>query len=166
MKRVILFFYFRRIYRRIKNYRWRIHRRSISVGDVVGKLITDGICVLHRRKNSVGKTVKSCSDSFDFYLLFLLLFFNWFFYLSYLISLVWLLFILFKIIYRIEICFLISLSFNFFICQIWFQLFWFIFVLFEIIYEIEFVFQFHYFLTFSSIRFDPYFFYCYLFYLK
>jgi len=51
MKRVILFFYFRRI----KNYRWRIHRWSISVGDVVGKLITNGICVLHQRKNSIGK---------------------------------------------------------------------------------------------------------------
>ena len=63
MKRVILLFYFRRIYRRIKNYRWRIHRWSISVGDVVGKLITDEICVLHRRKNSVGKTVKSCSEN-------------------------------------------------------------------------------------------------------
>jgi hypothetical protein len=57
MKRVIFLFYFRRI----KNYRWRIHRRRISVGDVVGKLITDGICVLHRRKNSVSKTIKSCS---------------------------------------------------------------------------------------------------------
>ena len=62
MKWVILFFYFRRIYRPTKNYRRRIHRRRISVGDVVGKLITDGICVLHRRKNSVGKTVKSCSE--------------------------------------------------------------------------------------------------------
>ena len=56
MKRIIFFFY-QRIYRRKKNYRRKIHRRSISVG----KLITDGICVLHRRKNSVGKTVKSCS---------------------------------------------------------------------------------------------------------
>jgi len=38
-----------------------IHRRSISVGDSIGKLITDGICVLRQRKNFVGKTVKSCS---------------------------------------------------------------------------------------------------------
>jgi len=44
-----------------KNYRRNIHQRSISVGDSVGKLITDEICVLHRRKNSIGKTVKSCS---------------------------------------------------------------------------------------------------------
>jgi len=58
MKRVILFFYFRW---QIKNYRWRIHQRGISIGDVVSKLITDGICVLHRWKNSVGKTIKSCS---------------------------------------------------------------------------------------------------------
>jgi len=34
---------------------------EIFVSDFVGKLITDGICVLRRRKNSVGKTVKSCS---------------------------------------------------------------------------------------------------------
>jgi hypothetical protein len=66
----INFFYFRRI----KNYRWRIHRRSISVGDVVGKLITNGICVLHRRKNSVGKTVKSCSVIFLKY--FILIYFK------------------------------------------------------------------------------------------
>jgi hypothetical protein len=57
MKRINLFFY----YRRKKNY-----RRSISVGDSVSKLITDGICVLHWRKISVGKTVKSCSDNFEF----------------------------------------------------------------------------------------------------
>ena len=44
-----------------KNYRRKIHRRIISVGDSVSKLITDGICVLLRRKNFVGKTVKSCS---------------------------------------------------------------------------------------------------------
>jgi hypothetical protein len=59
---VIIFFYYQRIYRRTKNYRWNIHRQRISVSDFVGKLITDGICVLRRRKNSVGKTVKSCSD--------------------------------------------------------------------------------------------------------
>ena len=57
MKRINLFFY----YQRKTNYQGKIHRRSISVGDSVGKLITDGICVLHRRKNSVSKTVKSCS---------------------------------------------------------------------------------------------------------
>ena len=45
-----------------KNYRRKIHRRRISIGDFVGKLITDGICVLRRWKNSVGKTVKYCSD--------------------------------------------------------------------------------------------------------
>jgi len=66
MKRINLFFYYQRIYRRTKNYRRKIHRRSISVGDSVGKLITDGICVLRRRKNSVGKTVKSCSVWFGF----------------------------------------------------------------------------------------------------
>jgi hypothetical protein len=58
---VIIFFDYQRIYWRTKNYRWKIHRRSISIGDFVGKLITDGICVLRRRKNSVGKTVKYCS---------------------------------------------------------------------------------------------------------
>jgi hypothetical protein len=57
MKWINLFFYYQWIYRRIKNYRRKIHRQSISIG----KLITDEICVLCRRKNSVGKTVKSCS---------------------------------------------------------------------------------------------------------
>jgi len=63
MKLINLFFYYQRIYRRIKNYQRKIHRQSISAGDSVGKLITDGICVLRRRKNSVGKTIKSCSVS-------------------------------------------------------------------------------------------------------
>ena len=61
IKRINLFFYYQRIYRRKKNYRRKIHRRSISIGDSVGNYFTDGICVLRRRKNSVGKTVKSCS---------------------------------------------------------------------------------------------------------
>ena len=76
---VIKKYYYRGIYRRNeadkfifllptekKNYRRKIHRRIISVCDSVGKLITDGICVLHWRKISVGKTVKSCSDNFEF----------------------------------------------------------------------------------------------------
>ena len=57
-------FYYQRIYRRIKNYRQKIHRWSIFVGDSVGKLIINGICVLRRPKNSVDKTVKSCSVIF------------------------------------------------------------------------------------------------------
>ena len=57
---------YRRNYRRTKNYRRKIHQRSIFVGESVGKLITDGICVLRRRKNSVGKTVKSCSIFLNF----------------------------------------------------------------------------------------------------
>jgi hypothetical protein len=60
MKRINLYFYYQRIYRRTKNYRRKIHRWSISVSDSVCKLITDGICVLRRQKSSVGKTVKSC----------------------------------------------------------------------------------------------------------
>jgi hypothetical protein len=64
MERINLFFYYQRIYRRKKNYLRKIYRQRISVGDSIGKLITDRICVLHRRKNSVGKTVKSCSESF------------------------------------------------------------------------------------------------------
>jgi len=40
MKRVILFFYYQQIYKWTKN---------------------DGICVLCRRKNFIGKIVKSCS---------------------------------------------------------------------------------------------------------
>ena len=61
MERINLFFYYQRIYRWKKNYRRKIHRRNISVGDSVGKLITDGICVLYQQKNSVNKIVKSCS---------------------------------------------------------------------------------------------------------
>jgi hypothetical protein len=57
MKLINLFFYYQRIYRRKKNYRQKIHQQSISVG----KLISDKICVLRRRKNSISKTVKSCS---------------------------------------------------------------------------------------------------------
>jgi hypothetical protein len=38
---VIIFFYYQRIYRRTKNYLWKIHRRSIFVSDFVGKLITE-----------------------------------------------------------------------------------------------------------------------------
>jgi len=59
---VIIFFYYQWIYRRIKNYRWKIHWRSIFIGDFVSKLITDGICVLRRQKNFIGKTVKCCSE--------------------------------------------------------------------------------------------------------
>jgi hypothetical protein len=66
MERINLFFYYQRIYRHKKNYRRKIHRRRIrkfSIGEsFVGKLITDGICVLHRQKNSIGKIVKSCSE--------------------------------------------------------------------------------------------------------
>jgi len=65
---VIIFFYYQRIYRHTKNYWWKIHRQSISVGDFVDKLITDVICVLRRWKNSVRKTVKCCSV-FDMILL-------------------------------------------------------------------------------------------------
>ena len=43
----------------IKNFYYRgIYRRNF-----IGKLITDGICVLCRRKNSVSKTVKCCSET-------------------------------------------------------------------------------------------------------
>ena len=53
----------------------KITDKRLTDGNFVGKLITDGICVLRRRKNSVGKTVKSCSEIpqqaqvFDFELL-------------------------------------------------------------------------------------------------
>ena len=49
--------YYRRIYQRKNNYRQKIHWRKFSVGE----LITDGICVLRRWKNFIGKIVKSCS---------------------------------------------------------------------------------------------------------
>jgi len=49
------------VYQRKKHYRRTIHWQIIFICDSIGNIITDGICVLHRRKNSVGKTVKSCS---------------------------------------------------------------------------------------------------------
>jgi hypothetical protein len=71
---VIIFFYYQQIYRQIKNYRWKIYWRSISVGDFVGKLFTDGICVLRWRKNFIGKTVKCYSArSREFFIFFKIL---------------------------------------------------------------------------------------------
>ena len=49
-----------------KDYWWKIHRHIIFVGDFVGKLITDGICILRRQKNSISKIVKSCSEFSSF----------------------------------------------------------------------------------------------------
>jgi hypothetical protein len=54
---VIIFFY----YQRTKNYRWKIHRRRILVGDFVGKLIANRIIVQISIKNSVGK-FKDCDS--------------------------------------------------------------------------------------------------------
>ena len=42
---VIILFYYQRTYRRTKNYRRKIHQRSISVGDFIGKLITNRMIV-------------------------------------------------------------------------------------------------------------------------
>jgi hypothetical protein len=44
-----------------KNYRRKIHRQSISVGDFVGKLITNGITVQIPMKKSVDK-YKDCGS--------------------------------------------------------------------------------------------------------
>jgi len=44
-----------------KNYRRKIHRRSIFVGDFVGKLITNGMVVQIPTENSVGKS-KDCGS--------------------------------------------------------------------------------------------------------
>jgi hypothetical protein len=65
-----------------------------------------------------------------------------FFFFSDLINIFLLLFVLYEIIYKINF-FLISSSFNFFICHIWLPLFWLLFVLFEIIFKIEFCLWFH-----------------------
>jgi hypothetical protein len=58
---LIIFFYYQRIYRWTKNYRWKIHRRRIFVGDFVGKLIANRIIVQISIKNSVGK-FKDCNS--------------------------------------------------------------------------------------------------------
>jgi hypothetical protein len=52
-----IFFY----YQRPKNYRRKIHRQSIFVGDFVGKLITNGMIVQIPMENSVGKS-KDCGS--------------------------------------------------------------------------------------------------------
>jgi hypothetical protein len=54
---VIIFFY----YQRTKNYRRKSHRLSISVGDFVGKLITNGMIVQILTENSVDK-FKDCGS--------------------------------------------------------------------------------------------------------
>ena len=59
---VIIFFYYQRTYRLTKNYRHKIHRRSISVDDFVGKLIINGMIVQIPMKNSVNKSKDCCSD--------------------------------------------------------------------------------------------------------
>ena len=55
---VIIFFY----YQQTKNYQRKIYRRSISVGDSVGKLITNGMVVQIPTENSVGKSKDCGSD--------------------------------------------------------------------------------------------------------
>jgi hypothetical protein len=44
-------------------YQWKGCRRMLFVGELVGKTFTDRVWISHRRKVSVGKIVKSCSDS-------------------------------------------------------------------------------------------------------
>jgi hypothetical protein len=61
---VIIFFYYQQTYQRTKIYRQKIHRLSISVGDFVGKLITNGMLVQIPTKNSVGKS-KDCGNDDD-----------------------------------------------------------------------------------------------------
>jgi len=58
---VIIYFYYQRTYRQTKNYRRKIHRRNISVGDIIGKLITNGLIVQIPTEKSVGK-YKECGS--------------------------------------------------------------------------------------------------------
>jgi hypothetical protein len=58
---IIIFYYYQRTYRRIKNYRRKIHRRSISVSDFVGKLITNGIIIQIPTENFYNK-YKNCGS--------------------------------------------------------------------------------------------------------
>jgi hypothetical protein len=58
---VRIFFYYQRTYRQTKNYRWKIHLRSISVCDSISKLITDRITVQIPMKFSVDK-YKDCGS--------------------------------------------------------------------------------------------------------
>ena len=60
-----------------KNYRQKIHQRSISVGDFVGKLSTNGMIVQIPTENSVGKYKDYGSEMvLDFAKLNLILFFQ------------------------------------------------------------------------------------------
>jgi hypothetical protein len=59
---ITIFFYYQRTYRRTKNYRRKIHRQSISVGDFVGKLITNGMIVQILTENFISKYKNCVSD--------------------------------------------------------------------------------------------------------
>jgi hypothetical protein len=54
---VIILFY----YQQTKNYQRKIHRQSISVGNFIGKLITNEMIVQIPTENSVGKS-KDCGS--------------------------------------------------------------------------------------------------------
>ena len=55
-------FFTERISNRISNYRRTLFRWTYSIGELVDKIFTDGMVILCRRKNSIDKIVKCCSD--------------------------------------------------------------------------------------------------------
>jgi len=57
LKPSVVFFFTDRIW----NYWWKLCRRTHSIGDLVGKKITDEVVISHQRIFSVSKTVKCCS---------------------------------------------------------------------------------------------------------
>jgi len=59
---VFEFFFTDRISDKMLNYRWMLCRRTVSVGELVGKNFTDELVILHQWNIFVGKTIKCCSD--------------------------------------------------------------------------------------------------------
>jgi hypothetical protein len=57
-----IFFYYQRTYRRIKNYRQKIHRLRLSASEFVGNFFTNEMVVQIPTKNSVGKS-KDCGSA-------------------------------------------------------------------------------------------------------
>jgi len=45
---------------RMLNYRWMLCRRTISIGELVGKIFTDKVVILHWQNIFVGKTDNFC----------------------------------------------------------------------------------------------------------
>jgi hypothetical protein len=66
LKPSVVFFFTDRSSDKMWNYRRKLCQRTHSVGNLVGKKITDEVVISHRRIFSVSKTVKCCSAPTSF----------------------------------------------------------------------------------------------------